>query len=245
MAQSKSLQNKDFKFWYLLWYNTIAFVSWATVAFFFLKNYNRNEGAYKNGDLLWNSLRVPLLFAQTLSLLEVANSFLGITPSDGITTMVQVFSRLHIIYFIWRLIPNSRESLAFSVTVAAWTSTELIRYSYYTCQILFSHQKIFLLKWLRYSLFILAYPLGILGEMRCIWVSFSFLRKTAHLRAYPKAMPNFFNFQMDLFLVYCFVFLLYIPGGINLYMHMMNRRAKALRGEREISAPNSAVKQNN
>lgn len=214
---------------YLLGYNLIAFASWMWVASVCLSPKYRHHlfnGSAKSTDL-WQDISLPLKIAQTLSVLECLHSVFGIVRSSSVATVTQVVSRLHIVWLIWRLIPAARSTNAFVITVVAWTLTELIRYSFYaiqaTCRFVW-----FPLVWLRYSIFIPAYPLGILGEVICIWTSLDFLRSTPSLRTYPVPMPNILNFHVDLFALYWAILIGYLPGSVYLYMHMVNRRARVL-----------------
>lgn len=142
------------------------------------------------------------------------------------TTAVQVISRLHMIWIIWRLCPPSRETIALCTAAGAWAAVECIRYPFYAFSSVGNVP--YFLKWLRYSAFIVLYPVGISSEVKCIWSSLGYLRDNQALRAYPYPMPNKLNFQLDLFVVYIFLLITYIPGSIHLYSYMISQRGKAL-----------------
>lgn len=214
---------------YLIGYNTVAFACWMWVCVVLL-SFKHSQNALKqplNPAKLWEELALPLKVAQTLSLLECLHSLLGLVRSSLFPTTVQVVSRLHIVWIIWRLVPEGRQTNALILTVVAWTLTELIRYAFYAFQNVFSSVW-FPVVWLRYTIFIVTYPLGILGEVLSIWASLDYLRDTPALRAYPVPMPNMFNFQLDLFTLYSVMLLVYLPGGVYLYRHMLDRRTKVL-----------------
>lgn len=82
-----------------------------------------------------------------------------------------------------------------------------------------------LLVFLRYTLFIVLYPLGVTGELLCVYSAAAKAGRTGQW-SYP--MPNKFNvsfsFQFFLFLV----MLSYIPIFPQLYLHMFGQRKKVL-----------------
>ena len=49
----------------------------------------------------------------------------------------------------------------------AWTVTEMIRYLFYTLNLL--EVNVALITWLRYTLFIGLYPIGVTGELLCYY----------------------------------------------------------------------------
>ena len=49
----------------------------------------------------------------------------------------------------------------------AWTLTEIIRYSYYTLNLM--NTNVGIITWLRYTLFIVLYPIGVTGELLCYY----------------------------------------------------------------------------
>ena len=107
--------------------------------------------------------------------------------------------------------------------LTAWCITEVIRYSYYAvglCQI-----NISILTWLRYTLFIVLYPLGVTGELWCYYDSLHFLKTSKFMSL---AMPNKFNFIFSPYVVTLMVMLFYIPGFPPMYMHMVKQRRKVL-----------------
>ena len=107
--------------------------------------------------------------------------------------------------------------------VLAWSITEIIRYSYYTASLL--NVKIGLLTWLRYTLFIVLYPLGAGSELLCIYKAFPDM---ALSKPYDIEMPNTFNFTFRLQYLVILIALSYIPGFPQLYFYMFAQRNKIL-----------------
>ncbi|MGH0161945.1 UNVERIFIED_CONTAM: hypothetical protein FKN15_041803 [Acipenser sinensis] len=76
--------------------------------------------------------------------------------------------------------------------VVAWTVTEIIRYSFYTFSLL-NHLP-YLIKWARYTLFIVLYPMGVTGELLTIYAALPYVQKTG---LYSVTLPNKYNFSFD------------------------------------------------
>ena len=101
-------------------------------------------------------------YVQTLALLELVHSATGWPPSIYIlmivglvrapivTTLLQVFSRIFLVWGIIPLCPNSiRDSNVYPIMLLAWSITEVIRYSFYAWNML--DEVPYLLLWLRYG----------------------------------------------------------------------------------------------
>lgn len=222
-----------FKQLYLVGYNAFCFCLWGYVGFLLL--FAPDCGVLSPNGLntmrLWSLTHPWISAVQTLALMECLHSLLGIVRSPFMTTAMQVLSRLHIIWIIWRLCPPGRETTAFLTTAGAWTAVELIRYPFYAVNSMTTVP--YSLKWLRYSAFIILYPIGISSEVKCIWSSLTYLKEHRAMRSYPFAMPNALNFELDLYATYVLILLAYIPGSVHLYSYMVTQRAKALRAKPE------------
>lgn len=141
---------------YLAAYNAIAFIFWGAYLSCFL---------YSGFQI--NSLNLLLLnIAQGMAVLEIFHVLLKWVKSPLVSTTVQVFSRLLVLLLVNIFILNHADSLVFNIgliTVSfAWSITELVRYSLYFLS-LFDKQPAALI-WMRYSFFIVLYPLGVTGE---------------------------------------------------------------------------------
>lgn len=110
------------------------------------------------------------------------------------------------------------------------------------------------LLWLRYSTFILLYPLGVASEMTMVWLALPHIRRS-HMWSID--LPNAVNFAFDYFFFCLLAVIIYIPGGTKaeaapnkltldapgkpimllkalcagfpvLYLHMLHQRKKVL-----------------
>lgn len=143
-------------------------------------------------------LRIALY--QTFFLVEVFNSALGKTGQKLLPSILQITSRL---FVVWHVCVGRSQSRVFGIMATSWYLADSVRFSYYLCK------DSPLLKNLRYNLFILLYPLGVLCELYLI-----------KLRCQKTSFPS-----TDLYTV---AILLYTPGFPFLYYHMWLQRKRAL-----------------
>ncbi|KAJ4410299.1 hypothetical protein N0V85_003978 [Neurospora sp. IMI 360204] len=193
---------------YLVLYNAASAVAWATIL-----------GRVASVYFAKGAPFVPLVvddFArvtQTFAVMEIFHALTGIVPAPIFTTAMQVASRLMLVWGISYPFPHLNTSAWYSSMLTAWSTTEVIRYSYFALkQVEFVPYS---LHWLRYSAFLLLYPMGISSEVAMIIKA---LVGPADKLAtwYPYALGA--------------VLLSYIPGSVVLYSHMLSQRRKQVGG---------------
>lgn len=81
------------------------------------------------------------------------------------------------------------------------------------------------LLWLRYSTFVILYPLGVASEMTTVYLALPTIRKE---RPLSSSMPNSINFAFDYYWFCWLAIACYIPGLPELYFHMLRQRKKIL-----------------
>jgi very-long-chain (3R)-3-hydroxyacyl-CoA dehydratase len=82
-------------------------------------------------------------------------------------TFVQTVGKNLVLWTIVRPFPQITTSPAYTTLLLMWSVGEVIRYSYFTLMLSGINPKSFV--WLRYSAFILIYPLGIASEMVLVY----------------------------------------------------------------------------
>lgn len=199
-------------------------------------------------------VEVPLKVGQTLALLEVVHAATRIVRSPVLVTATQVASRIWILWGIielapgpttsqaLRLLPNLRllpgflhhiAALSLITLLFAWSCSEIIRYSFFALKEI-GLQPYFLL-WLRYSGFIVLYPLGVASELAMVWLAMPELRAQ---RVWEISLPNAWNFGFS-YWVACYVIVaLYAPGLPGLYGYMLSQRRKVLKAPVRAVASN-------
>lgn len=81
--------------------------------------------------------------------------------------------------------------------------------------------------WLRYSGFIVLYPVGVASELTMAYLALPTIKAT-RLWNYP--MPNKLNFAFDYYVVCLLIIASYLPGLPQLYGYMLTQRKKQLGG---------------
>lgn len=149
--------------YYLAAYNFTAFVFWAAYLGVFV-------GC---GCRLTQTGLLLLSIAQGMAVLEILHAALKWVKSPIGSTIAQVSSRLLVLLVI-NLLPVAGNTLCLdepwpNETVVglllisfAWSITELVRYSFYFLSLFKIEWRPLL--WMRYTFFIVLYPLGVTGE---------------------------------------------------------------------------------
>jgi very-long-chain (3R)-3-hydroxyacyl-CoA dehydratase len=119
---------------------------------------------------------------QTLSLLDVLHSATRLIPAPLGSTFTQVVTRVIQVWLIWFAFPQAiAASHAFPALLLAWSVADAVRYAYLALNL---HGKApGWLVWLRYSMFLVLYPVGIGAEW---WLMY---RAIAPARAWSWVLP--------------------------------------------------------
>lgn len=157
---------------------------------------------------------------------DVIFSALGVTKNGVFTVFQQIFSRYMVLYGVLPYVSHANPCIW--VTCLCWSITEVVRFSFYSIKTLDvdlnSSTLANLIGTLRYSTFIVLYPVGVTGELFCFysaWQHFSSLKVEHRPVPFSITLPNAWNlsFDWELF-VRVGVPLLYIACFPGLYMHM-------------------------
>ncbi|KAF4089675.1 hypothetical protein AMELA_G00068900 [Ameiurus melas] len=207
---------------WLMFYNIAMTAGWLVLAVAMTRYYFQ-KGTHKG---LYRSIARTLKFFQTFALLEVGHCAIGIVRTSVIVTGVQVSSRIFMVWFITHSIRQVQNQESVILFLVVWTVTEITRYSFYTFSLL-KHLPYFI-KWARYNMFIVMYPLGVIGELLTIYAALPYVRKAG---MYSLRLPNKYNVSFDYYYFLIIVMLSYIPLFPQLYFHMLRQRRKVLHGE--------------
>nr|XP_036213850.1 very-long-chain (3R)-3-hydroxyacyl-CoA dehydratase isoform X6 [Bactrocera oleae] len=101
-------------------------------------------------------------FCQLLQYLEVLHPIFGYTKGGALMPFFQVMGRNFILFVMVELEERMQTKPVIFYVFTIWSCIEIIRYPYYLTQLF--KCEIFLLTWLRYSIWIPLYPMGILCE---------------------------------------------------------------------------------
>ena len=146
---------------WLIVYNGITLLAWMVFA------------ATVLADGMQMSVRgaIVLAVAQGLAVFEVAHAIMGIAGSNWLLTTLQVASRFLVAALIMLMTINGPtsglETYGYPLIALAWAITEIVRALSYMADLL--HRSWPVVTWLRYSLFIGLYPIGVSGEFLILY----------------------------------------------------------------------------
>nr|AGN32874.1 protein tyrosine phosphatase [Trypanosoma rangeli] len=206
---------------YLLAYNGSMFTGWAVI----LAKIVRHLASGKDIQDVYPLIAKLLVFFQGGAVMEVLHAIVGLVRAPASTTAIQVSSRLLVLFGALRIgVTDARSSPCFTHMVVAWSLSEVIRYAYYATSLLDVKSKP--LTWLRYSAFMLLYPVGISGEIGCFYKALPYIKAK---KPWSMELPNRYNWTFSWYNTVWFVLLgLYPYGSYVMYTYMLQQRRKVL-----------------
>jgi len=171
---------------------------------------------------MYAEMGLEVKIIQTFAVLEIVHTLLGFVKSSLPTTVMQVFSRLVLVWGIADHYDQAKENPLYASMVFAWSVTEVIRYAWYAfnlCGI-----QLPWLTYIRYTFFYVLYPVGAGSEA---FVMFSTLPPIVTT---PQSVRPVLEIWKDqpLAFVRLILFLGWWPSLYVLYTHMQKQRRKVL-----------------
>lgn len=203
---------------YLVLYNITAALLW-TATFILAANHILTVGVADYYAVIEDALKL----AQTLAVMEIVHSAVGIVRSPLMSTTMQVFSRLFLLWGILHPVEEAQHGIAVILMTLSWSIVEIPRYTFYALNLM--NAVPYILKWLRYSMFAVLYPTGIAGELLCMKAALPYL---ASSNLWSVSMPNRMNFPFSYYYLVLLIGASYLPGGPFMYSHMLKQRRRAL-----------------
>ncbi|XP_032666298.1 very-long-chain (3R)-3-hydroxyacyl-CoA dehydratase 2 [Odontomachus brunneus] len=221
MIGTKSKKPGIFGKLYLALYNFIQTLGWSYILYQVIQYYINPLN-----NTLWNKAELSVVVFQNAAVLEVIHTTIGLVPSNVIITTFQVLSRVMVVVGVILATPYTyaAASPGLPLLLIAWSITEVIRYFYYFLNLFAIVPHIMI--WLRYTTFIILYPIGVTGELLCFYAAVRYASTYPHAWSY--VLPNTWNFTFSYLYVLIGIMLLYIPLFPKLYMHMFAQRRKML-----------------
>lgn len=205
---------------YLLGYNGIQLIGWSyTLSLYFVESFKTSQ---------WTScsqnVEILLRIVQTIATLEILHAYIGLVKTSFVTTAMQIFSRLLVVWGVLFIVPEIQgRTIGVPLTIVSWCLAEMVRYMFYILTL--CRTNIQLVTWARYSFFSVLYPTGITGEVLLIFYAIRHLRNT---ETYSYKLPNQCNCDLSLWIVLTMILISYIPASRIMFMHMLKQRMKAL-----------------
>lgn len=161
--------------------------------------------------------------AQSLAWLEVLHASIGLAGGSVATAFVQCLGRYVVLVYVIEPIVFLHSTWVATVMLFAWAMADVVRYLFYIQSALGQPWHIIL--WLRYSLFLVLYPVGIV----CEWLIYYFTLDYVDANSmYAIRLPNAWNFAFDFGVWNRIVLLMYLYFGTFMFMHMLQQRKKKL-----------------
>ncbi|ORY19592.1 tyrosine phosphatase-like protein [Clohesyomyces aquaticus] len=199
---------------YLLGYNAVSTALWGLVLSGVVSTAATN--GVTNGAVYAQNENFCRL-TQSLAILEVVHSLSGIVRAPLLTTLMQVASRLLLVWGIAYNFPQTtKNSPAYSSMLVAWSVTEVVRYSYFVF-VLAGTGVPALWTWLRYNTFLVLYPVGVASETWLVYKAIGPASKINEVYGY----------------VLYGILATYVPGFYMLFTYMLKQRRRIMRGSNE------------
>ncbi|KAL4932691.1 protein tyrosine phosphatase-like domain-containing protein [Aspergillus undulatus] len=220
---------------YLLFYNAANFFGWTvltirTVRHLINQSVTSRSLIFDIPGIFADTYSPLLQVTQSLALLEILHSLIGIVRAPVVTTTMQVASR---IFVVWGVLYPFQSSLigsgssffgfglgkggdglaelAYLGCLLAWGVTEVIRYGFFTMQVNGGVETVpGWWQWLRYNMFYILYPIGISSEVTLSYKA---------LTAAKEFHPIYWWFIVAVLAVY-------VPGSYVMYTHMIKQRRR-------------------
>ncbi|XP_049301891.1 very-long-chain (3R)-3-hydroxyacyl-CoA dehydratase isoform X1 [Bactrocera dorsalis] len=210
---------------YLIFYNLSQFIGYLYILIVMGVLYYRD--GIMSMPKIYESVGHAMKFCQLLQYLEVLHPIFGYTKGGVLMPFFQVMGRNFILFAMIELEERMQTKPVIFYIFLIWSCIEIIRYPYYLTQIF--KCEIFLLTWLRYTVWIPLYPIGILCEGIIILRNLPYFEET---KKFSLELPNKLNiyFDMPAFMKIYLLFLI-LPGTYLVMSHMAKTRGKKLNGK--------------
>uniref|UniRef100_A0AC34GML5 Very-long-chain (3R)-3-hydroxyacyl-CoA dehydratase n=1 Tax=Panagrolaimus sp. ES5 TaxID=591445 RepID=A0AC34GML5_9BILA len=179
----------------------------------------------------WETRRLAFYTCTALQYIDVFHGFVGITKSGWSTGLIQVTGRLVMLAIIDNC-PYLHDSVTTYLLMFVYFLVEQFRYPYYAVASL--GIELYILTWLRYSIWILLYPSGLVLEAITIIRSIPYYYESGK---WSIPMPNSLNFSFNfgIFLA-IFVTTVFPKIAYTLLSHMRRQRSKkfANKGKKQV-----------
>ncbi|XP_068168930.1 very-long-chain (3R)-3-hydroxyacyl-CoA dehydratase isoform X5 [Antennarius striatus] len=185
---------------------------------------NKLRASRHKEDSLYNTFHTisdVMFFCQILAAVEVLNAAFGVVRTAVIPTLIQVVGRNFILFIIFGSLEEIHNQPVVFFVFYLWSAIEIFRYPFYMLGCFNTEWKI--LTWLRYTVWIPLYPLGVIAEAVAVIQSISIFDKTKLFSIpLPKAFGPAVSFSYFLY-VYLILMCLGLFFNLN-HLYMQRKR---------------------
>ncbi|XP_028679129.1 very-long-chain (3R)-3-hydroxyacyl-CoA dehydratase [Erpetoichthys calabaricus] len=212
---------------YLFMYNLVQFLgfSWIfvnmTVRLFILGQDSFYDTFHTMADMMY--------FCQILAAAEIVHASIGLVKTVLIPTVIQVLGRNVILFVIFGSLVDMQNKAVVFFVFYFWSAIEIFRYPYYMLSCIDSEWK--LLTWLRYTIWIPLYPLGVLAEAMAVIQSLPIFTETGLYSIdipWPLSFSISFSYVLQIYLV-----LMLLGLFVNFRHLYKQRRRRGLRNKKK------------
>ncbi|XP_061531914.1 very-long-chain (3R)-3-hydroxyacyl-CoA dehydratase isoform X2 [Phycodurus eques] len=165
-----------------------------------------------------------MFFCQILAAVEVLNAAFGVVRTGVIPTLIQVLGRNFILFVIFGCLEEMQNKPVVFFVFYLWSAIEIFRYPFYMVGCFNTEWKI--LTWLRYSLWIPIYPLGVIAEAVAVIQSIPIFDETNLFSIpLPKAIGASVSFS---YILHVYLALMFLGLFIN-FRHLYKQRQRRFR----------------
>uniref|UniRef100_A0A8D0E828 Very-long-chain (3R)-3-hydroxyacyl-CoA dehydratase n=1 Tax=Salvator merianae TaxID=96440 RepID=A0A8D0E828_SALMN len=206
---------------YLFMYNLVQFLgfSWIfvnmTVRLFMLGKDSFFDTFHNTADMMY--------FCQMLAFTEIVNTLLGVVRAPLLPVILQVCGRNFILSVVFGSVEEMQSKAVVFFVFYVWSMVELFRYPFYMLSCIDIEWK--LLTWIRYSIWIPLYPLGVLAEAVSVIQAIPVFSSTGRF-SLTLSHPLNFTIPFSVFLQ-VYLVLLFLGPFVN-FRHLYKQRKRHL-----------------
>jgi len=210
---------------YLVLYNSSLCIGWSLLLFKSLTHTFTNSPSISEGIssiYAVEGVSSLLTVVQGAAILEIIHAAVGLVRSPVFVTTLQVGSRIAALIAILYS-PVAQVQFGAGQMIISWSLVEIFRYAFYVSAILSGDATKgtpYPLFWLRYSLFAILYPTGIVGELT---VFFAASGDEAFLNLFGEEYATLMYYYIMSFPI------IYAPGALPMIMNMAGNRKRAFK----------------
>uniref|UniRef100_A0A8C4DU13 Very-long-chain (3R)-3-hydroxyacyl-CoA dehydratase n=1 Tax=Dicentrarchus labrax TaxID=13489 RepID=A0A8C4DU13_DICLA len=165
-----------------------------------------------------------MFFCQILAAVEVLNAAFGVVRTGVIPTLIQVVGRNFILFIIFGSLEEMHNRPVVFFVFYLWSSIEIFRYPFYMLGCFNTEWKT--LTWLRYTIWIPLYPLGVIAEAVAVIQSIPIFHETKLFSIpLPKAIGTSIGFS---YFLHIYLVLMFLGLFIN-FRHLYKQRKRRFR----------------
>ncbi|XP_044050141.1 very-long-chain (3R)-3-hydroxyacyl-CoA dehydratase [Siniperca chuatsi] len=162
-----------------------------------------------------------MFFCQILAAVEVLNAAFGVVRTGVIPTLIQVVGRNFILFIIFGSLEEMHNQVVVFFVFYLWSAIEIFRYPFYMLGCFNTEWET--LTWLRYTIWIPLYPLGVISEAVAVIQSIPIFDKTKLFSIpLPKAVGTSISFS---YFLHIYLVLMFLGLFIN-FRHLYKQRKR-------------------